>query len=349
MSSLFTVAEIELATRALHLLDGDDLDVVVGGLGLGYTAAAALEDPRVRSLIVVERLAPVIQWHERRLVPSPSVLRPDRLVNEDFFALAAASGFDPDSPDRRFDAILLDVDHSPRHLLSPAHADLYTPTEPACSRIACTRGVFALWSNDPPDPEYVGTLQTAFADVRAEVVEFDNPLQGSRRARGSPGALPASSSSAWPPSSSGTSVGSSPRPSRPPRGHGSSTRTSSPSPPRAASTRTPPTAGSTPSSSTSTTPARHLLSPAARRTSTPPTEPRLAREPPAPRSGSSPCGRTIRPIPSTWALSSRRSPHVRAEVVEFENPLQGRPVDEHRLPAGARPGHQDVRDDHRAP
>ena len=128
MSSLFTVAEIELATRALGLLDGDDLDVVVGGLGLGYTAAAALEDPRVRSLIVVERLAPVIQWHERRLVPSavPSSAR-TRLVNEDFFALAAASGFDPDSPDRRFDAILLDVDHSPRHLLSPAHADLYTP------------------------------------------------------------------------------------------------------------------------------------------------------------------------------------------------------------------------------
>ena len=180
MSSLFTVAEIELATRALHLLDGDDLDVVVGGLGLGYTAAAALEDPRVRSLIVVERLAPVIQWHERRLVPSavPSSAR-TRLVNEDFFALAAASGFDPDSPDRRFDAILLDVDHSPRHLLNPTHADLYTPDGTRLlANLLHPGGVFALWSNDPPDPEYVGTLQTAFAHVRAEVVEFDNPLQG---------------------------------------------------------------------------------------------------------------------------------------------------------------------------
>jgi hypothetical protein len=43
MSSLFTVAEIELARLGLAAADGDDLDVLVGGLGLGYTAQAALE------------------------------------------------------------------------------------------------------------------------------------------------------------------------------------------------------------------------------------------------------------------------------------------------------------------
>ena len=49
MSSLFTASEIALATLALAALPGADLDVVVGGLGLGYTAAAVLADGRVRS------------------------------------------------------------------------------------------------------------------------------------------------------------------------------------------------------------------------------------------------------------------------------------------------------------
>src|SRR4051794_21730222 len=57
MSSLFTVAEEELARLALAALPDAPLDVVVGGLGLGYTARTALTDDRVRSLIVVEALA----------------------------------------------------------------------------------------------------------------------------------------------------------------------------------------------------------------------------------------------------------------------------------------------------
>ena len=69
MSSLFTVAEIEVARLALARLDGSDLDVAVGGLGLGYTAQAVLEDPRVRELLVVDALEPVIDWHQRGLVP----------------------------------------------------------------------------------------------------------------------------------------------------------------------------------------------------------------------------------------------------------------------------------------
>ena len=47
MSSLFTSAEVQLARLGLAALDGTDLDIVVGGLGLGYTAVAALEDPSV--------------------------------------------------------------------------------------------------------------------------------------------------------------------------------------------------------------------------------------------------------------------------------------------------------------
>lgn len=179
MSSLFTVAEIALTRLALAQLDDELLDVVVGGLGLGYTATAALEDSRVRSLIVVERLAPVIDWHERSLIPAAVPTSPRvRLVNDDFFAMAAEEGFDPSEPQRRFHAILLDVDHSPRHLLNPAHSWLYTDegADRLHSRLL-PGGVFGLWSNDPPDTSYLQCLQGSFDSAWCEVVEFDNPLQ----------------------------------------------------------------------------------------------------------------------------------------------------------------------------
>ena len=69
MSSLFTQAEIDLARLGLAALEGTDLDIVVGGLGLGYTALAVLKEPSVKSLTVVEVMAPVIDWHRRGLVP----------------------------------------------------------------------------------------------------------------------------------------------------------------------------------------------------------------------------------------------------------------------------------------
>jgi len=182
MSSLFTAAEIAVARLALAGLEGSDLDVVVGGLGLGYTAQTVLDDPRVRSLVVVEALEAVIGWHERGLVPVSVSAAADprcRVVLGDFFAMVASSRVDPATPGRRFHAIVVDIDHSPRHLLDPGHADFYTPA--GVRRLAeqiQPRGLFTLWSNDPPDRAYEEALSGAFADVRHEVVRFPNPLQG---------------------------------------------------------------------------------------------------------------------------------------------------------------------------
>src|SRR3954451_11345129 len=131
MSSQFTVAEIELARLGLAALDRKNLDVVVGGLGLGYTARAVLENSSVRSLIVVDALGEVIEWHEQGLLPLGEQLTGDprcRLVHADFFAMShSAEGFDPLAPGRRFDAVLVDIDHSPQNLLHPRHATLYRP------------------------------------------------------------------------------------------------------------------------------------------------------------------------------------------------------------------------------
>jgi spermidine synthase len=195
MSSMFVAAEVEVARLALAALpaQGDQVDgaqfdvtqfdVVVGGLGLGYTAQTVLENPQVRSLVVVEALPEVIDWHERGLVPVGPVLTADprcRLVHGDFFALAAGSGLDPDDVERRFDAVVVDIDHSPRHLLHPSHAGFYAAD--GLARLAehlRPGGVFALWSNDPPDAEFEEALAEVFADVAAAVVSFPNPLQES--------------------------------------------------------------------------------------------------------------------------------------------------------------------------
>jgi spermidine synthase len=179
MSSQFTAAEIELARLGLAALSRQNLDVVVGGLGLGYTAQAVLENSAVRSLIVVDALAEVIEWHEQGLLPLGKQLTGDprcRLFNGDFFALShSTDGFDAKAPGRQFDAVLVDIDHSPRKLLHPRHAALYEPE--GIARLAHhlhPGGVFALWSNDPPDDAFQRVLAGAFASSDAHVVTFDN-------------------------------------------------------------------------------------------------------------------------------------------------------------------------------
>lgn len=182
MSSLFTAAEIALARLGLAQVTGPALDVVVGGLGLGYTARAALQEPRVRSLTVVETLEEVIDWHRRDLLPLASALTGDprcRLVPGDFFAMnASAAGFDPDTPGRLFDAILVDIDHTPSQVLHPSHAAFY---EPAGLRRVTDHlrpgGVFALWSNDPPDADFTAKLTQVFGTAKAHIIRFNNPFQ----------------------------------------------------------------------------------------------------------------------------------------------------------------------------
>ena len=183
MSSLFTVAEIELARLGLAAVDGADLDVVVGGLGLGYTGRAVLDDARVRSLLVVELLDAVIDWHRDGLLPLATELVSDprtRLISGDFFAMAeSAAGFDEEQPGRVFDAILLDIDHAPDHVLDEGHAAFYGTASLSLLRNHLRPGgVFALWSDNPPDDRFTAALAEVFGSAEAHVVSFANPLRG---------------------------------------------------------------------------------------------------------------------------------------------------------------------------
>jgi spermidine synthase len=183
MSSLFTASEIQLARLVLAALDGTELDIVVGGLGLGYTAATALEDSSVRSLMVIEVMEPVIDWHRRSLVPLGKALVSDTrctLVHADFFAMASADGgFDSTDVSHLVDAVMLGIDHSPSHWLNSGNQSFYTQIglQSLADKLH-PGGVFGLWSNDPPDAEFMQLLNTVFESAESHIVTFPNPYKG---------------------------------------------------------------------------------------------------------------------------------------------------------------------------
>jgi spermidine synthase len=187
MSSLFHAAEDALADLGLEILDDPAADVVVGGLGLGYTAAAALRHAKVRSLAVVEFLEPVIRWHREGLLPVDP--QPDKdprttLVHADFFALAAAGdGFDPARPGAKHHAILLDIDHTHGHWLHPRHAAFYSDEGMTRVRGALQPGgVFAMWADGLPDRDFVSLLTRVFGHAEGRAVSFPNPHTGGESA-----------------------------------------------------------------------------------------------------------------------------------------------------------------------
>lgn len=189
MSSLFHEAEVQLAKLGLAVfgsagLDKKDLDVVVGGLGLGYTAVSALENQRVASLVVVEYLEGVIEWHQKGLVPLGKLLTTDprcKFLNADFFAMSrdVSKSFDPSVPEKKHDAILLDIDHTPTNVLTQTNKRFYT--EEGLGELALhlnPGGVFGLWADGFPEDAFTNLLGRVFQSAEAHTIEFDNPLTG---------------------------------------------------------------------------------------------------------------------------------------------------------------------------
>jgi hypothetical protein len=104
-----------------------------------------------------------VQWREcKRIVGTILALQSD----------AAA-------PDRLVHAVLLDIDHSPRHWLNPGNSAFYTAR--ALRELADKLrpgGIFGMWSNDPPDAEFTGLLDSVFQSSESHIVTFANPYTG---------------------------------------------------------------------------------------------------------------------------------------------------------------------------
>jgi spermidine synthase len=183
MSSAYTVSERALAELALEGFEAGSCDVLVGGLGLGYTALAALESPATRTLLVAEYLEPVIEWHKGGVLPLGTRIADDprtTFLSGDFFDMAERRRFGERAGAQAFGAILLDIDHTPDMLLSERSRSFYE--EASLARFASMlqpEGVFALWSDDPPQESFVERLRNAFGDARAVPIRIERPQAGS--------------------------------------------------------------------------------------------------------------------------------------------------------------------------
>ncbi|GGY41248.1 polyamine aminopropyltransferase [Parvularcula lutaonensis] len=182
MSSAYTASEVALSKLALDRLEGENLDILVAGLGLGYTAKTALDDPKTGKLLIVEYLEPVIDWHRRGLLPMGTAIPGDprtEFVLGDFFRLVEGQRFGSASGPQSLDAILVDIDHSPEALLSDHSRPFYSKESlERLSTMLRPGGIFGLWSDDPPDERFTQILEASFGSATAEPVTIERPLAG---------------------------------------------------------------------------------------------------------------------------------------------------------------------------
>ena len=162
--------ERALATETLRRCRGEQLRVLVGGLGLGWTAATALAEPRVAAVEVVELQEALVGWAREGLPPGLPDLPADRLT----LRTADVADALADGPGR-WDAVLLDVDNGPAFLVHQTNAGLYAERG-LTTALAALRpgGVLAIWSSDPV-PELADRLSAlpGTADVEHLVLPVE--------------------------------------------------------------------------------------------------------------------------------------------------------------------------------
>ena len=111
-----------LVTAALPFLPAGPLRVLIGGLGLGYALEAALDEPRVESVVVAEIETTIVAWFERYVPERAARVAGDgraRIVVADVADLLRGAG-------GGHDLIALDTDNGPEWLVREANAGLYS-------------------------------------------------------------------------------------------------------------------------------------------------------------------------------------------------------------------------------
>jgi len=181
MSSRDNASERALAERALQwhgAQGGEDRTALVGGLGLGYTAAALLDGPRVGTVRVIERVPAVLGWVRDGLVPLADRLRGDaRLALEegDIYARLLAP---PPPSGTRYDLVLIDVDHTPSERLDDSSAPFYTAEgQRRVAQHLAPGGVLAVWSAGDDDA-FAAVLAEVHAESRRERVHWVDNAAG---------------------------------------------------------------------------------------------------------------------------------------------------------------------------
>ena len=151
--------------------------VLIGGLGMGFTLAAALRAVGPDAVVTVAELVPeVVEWN-RTLIGAPAghPLADPRVsvhVGDVAELIRQRAG--------EFDAILMDVDNGPEALVRRENDWLYgTPGLQATRAALRPRGVLAIWSASS-DPAFSKRLQLAGFDVTEHVVRPHRAGKGPR-------------------------------------------------------------------------------------------------------------------------------------------------------------------------
>lgn len=171
MDSQETSTEQALAQAALELVV-EPRDVLIGGLGLGYTMHQVLADRRVERCSVVEIEPALVEWMRDGTIPHGPAMLADQRANPVVADIGPALA---EVADASYDLVLLDVDNGPGHLVHEHNAELYRP--PFLSevrRLLRPGGVVAIWSAEA-SPELEATLRQVFGN--AETTGYDVTLQ----------------------------------------------------------------------------------------------------------------------------------------------------------------------------
>ena len=180
MSSFNTDSERVISNRSveIHAVKNDGgkmLKAMVGGLGLGYTAAELLAHNEVASVEVIEFLPPVIDWLEQGLVPLSS-----KLSGDPNLTITPGDVYQHlwDRPSKQFDLIVIDVDHSPSDQLDETDHRFYTSVglQRAKEHLE-PGGVLAVWSY-AESSDFADALREIFQCVIVEPVTTMNTLVG---------------------------------------------------------------------------------------------------------------------------------------------------------------------------
>lgn len=159
-------SEGEMARLALRGRQLSRPTVLIGGLGLGFTLRACLDElPKDGRVVVAELFGAVVRWNREHLEESAGALRDPRVEVVEADVAEVING----SRDR-FDAMLLDVDNGPAAWCLEANTRIYTAEGLArIERALRQSGVLAVWSAFP-DEGFVRQLESCGFRARAETV-----------------------------------------------------------------------------------------------------------------------------------------------------------------------------------
>lgn len=182
MNSRMHSSEIALSDLGCaHIKNTENAKVVVGGMGMGFTLAAALKATTKSSKVVIAELVPdVIEWNKGPLGECAGYpINDDRVIVHlgDVAELFKAKPSREIQPE--FDAILLDVDNGPEGFTHGDNNNIYSLN--SLMNIHQTlkpNGVLAVWSAWH-DPKFSTQLKKAKFKVETKTVRAHNG-KGSR-------------------------------------------------------------------------------------------------------------------------------------------------------------------------